>query len=91
MTRSVLYTTAALVVLAALGGFRLGLQQGDLADASGLIERVAAKYEAEHGGDPMVCFGWLNADGDLLNVRCDGVRYEVDRFGQISEVTGDGA
>ena len=90
MPRTVLYTTAALVVLAAVGGFRLGQQKLDFGDATGVIEAVAAEYVATHGGAASDCFGWLDADGAVLNVRCGTVLYRVDRLGRVAEVEEGG-
>ena len=91
MPRSVLYTTAALVVLAAVGGFRLVQQKLHFENATGVIEAVAAVYVETHGGAASDCFGWLDVDGARLNVRCGEVLYQVDRFGRITEVEEGGA
>jgi hypothetical protein len=84
-------TTAVLVGLAALGGFRLGQQKLQFEDTGGVIEAVAKRHVAEHGGKITDCLGWLVESGDLLNVRCGQVLYRVDRLGRIYELDEGGA
>ena len=83
MPRSVLITTSVLVVLAGLAGFWLGQRQVPL-DASGIINAVAARHVAEHGGDKTACLGWAGDGAAVFQVRCGDVTYHVDRFGGIS-------
>jgi len=89
MPRTVLITTAVLVVIAGALGFWLGQQRLTLDDATGVIEAVAARHVARHGGDMSACLGWLEPDGALLNVRCGDVLYTVDRRGEVREI-GEG-
>ncbi|WP_223424888.1 hypothetical protein [Tateyamaria pelophila] len=89
MPRSVLITTATLVVIAALGGFWLGQRQVTL-DATGVIEAVAAIHEDTHGGNASDCVGWPGKGRVVFHVRCAGMLYAVDRFGRVEIVLEDG-
>lgn len=89
MPRQVVITTAALVVLAALGGFWLGQRQVAL-DASGVIEAVADAHVAEHGGDRSQCVGWPGDDTAVFFVRCAAILYAVDLLGRMSVVEEGG-
>lgn len=89
MPRSVLITTATLVVLAALVGFWLGQRQVTL-DATGVIEAVAAMHVATHGGDGSDCVGWPGKGHVVFQVRCSGVLYGVDRLGRVEHILEDG-
>ncbi|WP_299280365.1 hypothetical protein [uncultured Tateyamaria sp.] len=82
MPRSVLITTAGLVLVAALGGYWLGQRQLDL-DATDVINAVAARHMAEHGGADTACLGWAGTGEVVFQVRCDDVVYHVDRFGTV--------
>lgn len=83
MPRSVLITTSVLVVLAGIAGFWLGQRQVTL-DTTGIINAVAARHVAEHGGDVTACLGWVGENGSLFDVKCGDVTYNVDRFGNVS-------
>ena len=89
MPRQVVMTTAALVVLAALGGFWLGQRQVSV-DASGVIEAVADAHVATHGGDRRECVGWPGDDNAVFFVRCGASLYAVDRWGRVSVVDQEG-
>jgi hypothetical protein len=83
MPRSVLITTATLVVLAALGGFWLGQRQVSL-DTTGIINAVAARHVREHGGTVADCLGWPGEGAVVFQVKCGAVIYHVDRIGRVS-------
>ena len=83
MPRSVLITTSVLVVLAGLAGFWLGQRQVDL-DTSGIINAVAARHVAEHGGALSDCVGWQGQGAVVFQVTCGALTYHVDRFGQVT-------
>ncbi|WP_299370254.1 hypothetical protein [uncultured Tateyamaria sp.] len=85
MPRSVLITTATLVLIAALGGYWLGQRQ-ITADAAGVIAAVARV----HGGDPAACVGWPGEGAVVMHVNCAGVVYVVDRFGRITRMAEEG-
>ena len=89
MPRSVLITTATLVVLAALGGFWLGQRQVSL-DTTGVIEAVAARHVAVHGGALTDCLGWPAEGRAIFHVRCGAVLYEVDPLGRVVIATEEG-
>lgn len=89
MPRSVFITTATLVVLAALGGVWLGQRQVAL-DATGMIEVVAERHVARHGGDMADCLGWVDQGSAFLAVRCGNALYAVDDLGRIRVVEEDG-
>ncbi|MEL6451058.1 MAG: hypothetical protein AAFQ19_07340 [Pseudomonadota bacterium] len=89
MPRSVLITTATLVVLAALGGFWLGQRQVTL-DAAGIIEAVAARHVAEQGGTLSDCVGRPGATEAVFEVQCGATRYLVDRWGRVRLAPEDG-
>ena len=84
MPRSVLITTATLVVIAGALGYWLGQRQVTL-DATGVIEAVAEQH-----GNGADCVGWPGEGAAVFMVRCDTVTYAVDRFGRVSVVTGEG-
>lgn len=83
MPRSVLITTSVLVVLAGLAGFWLGQRQVDL-DATGIINAVAARHVAEHGGSEAECLGWQGEGAVVFQVKCGDITYHVDRFGGVT-------
>mgnify|MGYP001820037637 CR=1 FL=1 len=83
MPRSVLITTSVLVILAGLAGFWLGQRQVDL-DTSGIINAVAARHIAEHGGALSDCVGWQGEGAVVFRVTCGELTYHVDRFGQVT-------
>lgn len=89
MPRSVLITTATLVVIAALGGYWLGQRQVTL-DAPGVIENVAAIHFTTHGGSAKDCFGWPGQGRVVFQVRCGGMLYAVDRLRRVVHVVEDG-
>ncbi|WP_299725111.1 hypothetical protein [uncultured Tateyamaria sp.] len=82
MPRSVLITTSVLVVLAGMAGFWLGQRQVTL-DATGIINAVAARHVAEHGGAVTDCLGWAGEGAHVFRVKCGDVTYHVDRFGAV--------
>ena len=86
MPRSVVITTAVLVVLAALGGFRLGQQKLAFENATGIIQTVAERHTQVYHGDGTACYGWLTADGRYLHVRCEDRLYRVNQLGVITDV-----
>ena len=89
MPRSVLITTATLVVLAGLGGFWLGQRQVTL-DSSAVIEAVAQRHVEMHGGALTDCLG-LPGDGRaVFHVRCADRLYAVDRLGRVRLIEEDG-
>lgn len=85
MPRSVLMTTSVLVVIAALGGFWLGQRQVT-PDATGIINTVAERHVAEHGGEITDCLGWQGEGAVVFQVKCADVLYHVDRLGRVSVV-----
>lgn len=89
MPRSVFITTSTLVVLAALGGFWLGQKQVTL-DATGVIEAVAVRHVAEHGGEVSSCFGWAGQGDSVFEVQCGEARYAIDRLGRARLIVEDG-
>jgi hypothetical protein len=89
MPRSVLITTATLVVLAALGGFWLGQRQVTL-DTTGIINTVAARHVAEHGGAVTDCLGWPGEGAVVFQVKCGDVTYHVDRLGRVARAPEGG-
>jgi len=90
MPRQVVITTAALVILAALGGFWLGQRQANLG-ATGVINAVADVHVATHGGDRNQCVGWPADDNAVFFVRCAAMLYAVDGWGNVSVLDqGDG-
>lgn len=91
MGRAILFSTGTLCLLAAFVGFRLGQQKLHFHDATGVIEAVAAQHVETYGGTATECLGWLNDAGDLLNVRCGAMLYQVTPFGRITEIMEDGA
>ena len=82
MPRPVLITTSVLVVVAALAGFWLGQRQVDL-DTKGIINAVAERHVAEHGGSVTDCLGWAGEGARVFQVTCGDVTYQVDRFGTV--------
>ena len=88
MPRSVLITTSVLVVLAGLAGFWLGQRQVTL-DATGIINAVAARHVAEHGGDTSACLGWAGEGAAVFQVKCGDITYLVDRFGSVTRAPED--
>lgn len=88
MPRSVFLTTSVLVVLAGIAGFWLGQRQVTL-DATGIINAVAARHVAEHGGSVNDCLGWAGEGAEVFRVKCGDVTYLVDRFGGVSVLPGD--
>ena len=88
MPRSVLITTSVLVVLAAIGGFWLGQRQVTL-DATGIINAVAARHVAEHGGEVTDCLGWQGQGAVVFRVKCGDVIYHVDQLGRVSLAAED--
>ncbi|WP_415920912.1 hypothetical protein [Tateyamaria sp. SN6-1] len=89
MPRSVLITTATLVVLAGLGGYWLGQRQVTL-DSSAIIMAVAERHVAQHGGRVTDCIGLPGADGAVFHVRCLERLYAVDRLGRVREIAETG-
>ncbi len=89
MPRSVLITTSVLVLLAGVAGFWLGQRQVDL-DVTGIINAVAQRHVAEHGGVPGDCVGWQGSGRVVFQVKCGDVTYHVDRFGGISIAPKEG-
>lgn len=89
MPRSVLITTATLVVIAALGGFWLGQRQVT-PEATGVIEDVAAMHVETFGGDASDCVGWPGEGLVVFLVRCEGLLYGVDRFGRVERIEESG-
>ncbi|MEP1963810.1 hypothetical protein [Tateyamaria sp.] len=83
MPRSVLITTSVLVLLAGVAGFWLGQRQV-ASDATGIINAVAARHIAEHGGLAADCIGWQEAGAAIFHVRCGDMSYHVDHFGIVS-------
>lgn len=88
MPRSVLITTSVLVLLAALGGFWLGQRQVTL-DTTGIINAVAARHVAQHGGAVTDCLGWEGVGAVVFQVKCGTVTYHVDRLSRISTAPKD--
>ena len=89
MPRSVLNTTATLVVLAGIGGFWLGQRQVTL-ESGAVITAVAEQHVATHGGQITDCVGLPGEGAAVFHVRCPGVLYAVDRLGRVREVVEDG-
>lgn len=87
---SIIFSTGALCLVAAIGGFRLGQQKLQFEDTGGVIEAVARQHVARHGGQITDCLGWLGSNGDVLNVRCAEQLYRVDQLGRITFVPEDG-
>ncbi len=89
MPRSVLITTATLVMIAALGGYWLGQRQVTL-DATGVIEAVATMHMETYGGQASDCVGWPGEGLRVFQVRCEGVLYGVDRLGRVERIEESG-
>lgn len=74
-------TTAALTLLAALAGFRFGLNAQPLTETQA-IEQIAARYVRETGGAATDCQA-RPGQGDIwLIVNCGAQTYKIDRKGQ---------
>ncbi len=89
MPRSVLITTATLVVLAAMGGYWLGQRQVTL-DTSAVIEAVAGRHVELYGGEVTDCLGLPGAGSAVFYVRCGAMLYAVDRLGRVRLQAEDG-
>lgn len=83
MPRSVLITTSVLVLLAGIAGFWLGQRQVTL-DTTGIINAVAQRHVAQHGGTVAQCLGWQGQGVVVFQVRCGDTIYHVDRFGRVT-------
>ena len=82
MPRSVLITTASLTILAGGLGYWLGQRQVTL-DSSAVIEAVAARHIAEHGGRTEDCIGLPGEGRAVFYVQCANLTYAVDRLGRV--------
>ncbi|MEM7632018.1 MAG: hypothetical protein AAF822_08875 [Pseudomonadota bacterium] len=89
MPRSVLITTATLVLLAGLGGYWLGQRQVTL-DSSAVITAVAQRHVDAHGGQITDCLGLPGEGRAVFHVRCGDMLYAVDRLGRVALVAEDG-
>ncbi|MEL6888424.1 MAG: hypothetical protein AAFO86_06920 [Pseudomonadota bacterium] len=89
MPRSVLISTATLVVLAGLGGFWLGQRQVTL-DSSTVIEAVAHRHVEMYGGALTDCLGLPGEGRAVFHVRCVDRLYAVDRLGRVRLIEEDG-
>ena len=89
MPRSVLITTATLVVLAGLGGFWLGQRQVTL-DSGAVIEAVAQRHVDLHGGAVTECLGLPGEGSAVFHVRCADILYAVDRLGRVRVIEESG-
>lgn len=83
MPRPVLITTLALSALAALAGFWMGQNRGDLTDR---VNAVAHEHVRVHGGAVSDCFGWVVPGDDAVRVTCGAVVYGIDDLGRVFEV-----
>lgn len=91
MPRSVLLTTLALSALAALVGYRLGVQHNrHVQDLSGLVNAVAKAHVAEHGGEAASCVGWVAQGETMPRVRCGDILYRIDATGAATPMAEPG-
>lgn len=89
MPRAVLLTTLGLAAVAGVLGFMLGRQQVTL-DSTQVIEAVAQRHVAAHGGALTDCVGLPGEGSAVFYVRCGATLYAVDSWGRISRVLEDG-
>ncbi|MEM6374205.1 MAG: hypothetical protein AAF727_15725 [Pseudomonadota bacterium] len=89
MPRPVLITTSVLVLVAGAFGFWLGQRQVDL-DTTGIINAIAARHVAEHGGEVTDCLGWAEDGVSVFRVKCGDTVYLVDKFGTVRRAPEDG-
>ena len=87
MPRSVFITTACLVILAACGGYWLGVNRTSL-DESAAIEAVIERHVTRTGGLASECVA-VPGEGDIwIRVICGDATYDLARNGRIVEQSG---